>query len=215
MAEKESQAEQQKLDQQTGRTRTVSTISTYEGNQFERVSLADAIKRLTEIVKANESKVENAFKNAPDWQARAKMSMSTFRQTAEGAEGKKELHTIIKIPATFSKEQRDVLKEYAKQLGGTYTNMKVVTTQADGTQKQSFPAQIEFKKGNAYSADICAKIILGSEADKIIADLTNRQKLSEERKQAQAQAQVQEAKAETKKEKIEQPKPKKSKGQSI
>lgn len=189
--------------------------SRIEGDTFEKVSLPEAIARVEGIVKDNEKKMKDAFENAPEWQSRKKLEMKTFRVGAEGAENtKKEIHTLVKIPPTFTKAQREALKEYAQKLGGSYQNMKVVTKLADGTEKQTFPAQIEFGKGNAYSADICARFILGEDPTKILETLKERAKESEERKQARDQAKSQsqeqtQPKVEQKPEakpKIEQPK---------
>lgn len=166
--------------------RTVTQLSTTPGDTLEKVFLPEAIQRLTDIVKENEKNMAKAFANSPEWQSRAKMTMKSYRKPEEDAtsETKAHVHTIIRIPTTFTKEQRAVLKDYATQMGGSYTNFKIVDKQADGSVKQSFPAQIEFSKGTAYSADICAKIILGLEQDKIFEELDRRKQAFEEKQQA-------------------------------
>lgn len=189
----EAQTQQkQEWQSYTSGNRTTTMYSRIEGDTFEKVSLQEAIARVEGIVKDNEKKMKDAFENAPEWQSRKKLEMKTFRVDATGAENtKKEIHTLVKIPPTFTKVQREALKEYAKKLGGSYQNMKVVTKLADGTEKQTFPAQIEFGKGNAYSADICARFILGDDPVKLLETIKERAKISEERKQAQSQSQSQ------------------------
>lgn len=201
--------------------------SRIEGDTFEKVSLQEAIARVEGIVKDNEKKMKDAFENAPEWQSRKKLEMKTFRVDATGAENtKKEIHTLVKIPPTFTKVQREALKEYAKKLGGSYQNMKVVTKLADGTEKQTFPAQIEFGKGNAYSADICARFILGDDPVKLLETIKERAKESEERKQARDQAKSQsqeqpkveqkpEAKPKIEQPKVQTPKPQQKKGPKL
>lgn len=131
--------------------------------------------------------MEKAFSDVPEWQARTQLSMSTFRKETEmGAKGKpkKEIHTIVKIPSSFTQEQRDILKKYALEMGGTYTNIKVVDTLPDGTVEESFPAQIEFSKDSAYSAEICAKMLLGENTEDILKELLERKAIQEERQRA-------------------------------
>lgn len=213
----QQEAQPQQWKSYTVGNKTTTMLTKIEGDTFEKVDLKDAIARVEGIVKDNEKKMEKAFENAPEWQERKKLTMTTFRVEAQGAENtKKEIHTMVKVPASFSKAQREALKEYAQKLGGSYQNMKVITKLADGTEKQSFPAQIEFGKGNAYSADICARLILGDDPTKILDTIKERARESEERKQARSQEQNQtqtqaqsQPKAEQKKTEVkaEQPKP--------
>ncbi|MCQ2199121.1 MAG: hypothetical protein MJZ19_05310 [Paludibacteraceae bacterium] len=215
MAEKQSQQEEKKQQNSyTQGNKTITTLSVIEGNKLERVSLNEALTRLSEIVKTNEEKMNDVFSKAQDWQSREKMSMRTFKVDNQ-EENKRELRTMIQVPTTFSKEQRAVLKEYAKQLGGTYTNLKILTKKPDGTMKESFPAQIEFSKGCAYSADICAKIMLGGKTEDILKEISERVKKVHEKQQAQAEAQKQEKKPEQKQEEAQKKTQQKKKGQSI
>ncbi len=165
----------------------ITKLDVTEGRPLERVSLGEAISRLTDIVSKNEENMEKAFTDVPEWQARTMMSMSTFRKETEiGANGKpkKEIHTIVKIPSSFTEEQREILKEYALEMGGTYTNIKVVDVLPDGTKKESFPAQIEFSKDSAYSAEVCAKMLLGENTEEIINGLKERKVIQDERQLA-------------------------------
>ena len=193
--------------------KTVTLLTKTEGVQHERVSLTEAIDRLKGIIEDNEKKMDQAFANAPDWAARSEMKMNTFRVEAQGAENtRKEVRTMIKVPSTFSKQQRETLKEYAMQMGGSYQNMKVVTKLPDGSEKKSFPAQIEFGKGTAYSAEVCAKILLGVDREQIINEIMERNKKAQERQQARSQEtgekqekpQVEEQKPQTKQQKKSQ-----------
>lgn len=193
--------------------KTVTLLSKTEGVQHERVSLKEAIDRLKGIIEDNEKKMDAAFANAPDWAARSELKMNTFRVEAQGAENtRKEVHTMIKVPSSFTKQQRETLKEYATQMGGSYQNMKVVTKLPDGSEKKTFPAQIEFGKGTAYSAEVCAKILLGVDREQIIKDIMERNQKSMDRQQARSQEQSQgqtqtQSKAEEKVEtKVERPK---------
>ncbi len=185
----EEQAKQEKQWESYSRgNKTVTLLSKTEGVQHERVSLTEAIDRLKGIIEDNEKKMEAAFSNAPDWAARSELKMNTFRVEAQGAENtRKEVHTMIKVPSSFTKQQRETLKEYATQMGGSYQNMKVVTKLPDGSEKKTFPAQIEFGKGTAYSAEVCAKILLGVDREQIIKDIMERNQKSQERQQARSQ----------------------------
>ena len=185
----EEQAKQEKQWESYSRgNKTVTLLSKTEGVQHERVSLTEAIDRLKGIIEDNEKKMEAAFSNAPDWAARSELKMNTFRVEAQGAENtRKEVHTMIKVPSSFTKQQRETLKEYATQMGGSYQNMKVVTKLPDGSEKKTFPAQIEFGKGTAYSAEVCAKILLGVDREQIIQDIMERNQKSQERQQARSQ----------------------------
>lgn len=136
-----------------------------EGQPSEKMSVAEAIDRLSEIVKKNESCMAQAFANAPMWQQRAQLTMTTF--SGEG-ELKKNAHTIVNVPSTFSKEQKEALKEYATQMGGTYTNMKVVEHGPDGKENITFPARIEFGNDAAYTPEVCAKMLLGEEKETLV-----------------------------------------------
>ena len=111
----------------------------------KNLSVAEAIDRLIEIVKKNEQCMAQAFANAPEWQSRAQMTMTTFKD----GEKQNASHVVVDVPSTFSNEQKEILKEYVTQMGGTYTNMKVVETGPDGNQNISFPAKIEFGKDAA------------------------------------------------------------------
>jgi hypothetical protein len=185
----EDQAKQEKQWESYSRgNKTVTLLTKTEGVQHERVTLSEAIDRLKGIIEDNEKKMDAAFANAPDWAARSEMKMNTFRVDAVGAENtRKEVRTMIKVPSTFSKQQRETLKEYATQMGGSYQNMKVVTKLPDGSEKKSFPAQIEFGKGTAYSAEVCAKILLGVDREQIINEIMERNKKAQERQQAKSQ----------------------------
>jgi len=135
-----------------------------EGQTSEKMSVAEAIDRLSEIVKKNESCMAQAFANAPQWQQRAQLTMTTF-----SGEGKlSNAHTIVNVPSSFSKEQKDALKEYATQMGGTYTNMKVVEQGPDGKENITFPARIEFGNNAAYTPEVCAKMLLGEEKEELV-----------------------------------------------
>lgn len=138
-----------------------------DGQTPENLSVAEAIERLFEIVKKNEHYMAQAFANAPEWQSRAQMTMITFKD----GEKQKNSHVVINVPSTFSKEQKEILKEYVTQMGGTYTNMKVVETGLDGNQSISFPAKIEFGKDAAYTPEICAKMLLGEGKDNLIKEI--------------------------------------------
>lgn len=138
-----------------------------DGQTPENLSVAEAIERLFEIVKKNEHYMAQAFANAPEWQSRAQMTMTTFKD----GEKQKNSHVVINVPSTFSKEQKEILKEYVTQMGGTYTNMKVVETGLDGNQSISFPAKIEFGKDAAYTPEICAKMLLGEGKDNLIKEI--------------------------------------------
>ena len=138
-----------------------------DGQTPENLSVAEAIDRLFEIVKKNEHYMAQAFANAPEWQSRAQMTMTTFKDS----EKQKNSHVVVNVPSTFSKEQKDVLKEYVTQMGGTYTNMKVVETGQDGTQNVSFPAKIEFGKDAAYTPEVCAKMLLGVEKENLVKEI--------------------------------------------
>ncbi len=137
-----------------------------EGQAPEKMSVAEAIDKLSEIVKKNESCMAQAFANAPVWQQRAQLTMTTFK----GEEGKsnKAAHTVVNVPSTFSKEQKDALKEYAIEMGGTYTNMKVVEQGPDGKENISFPARIEFGNDAAYTPEVCAKMLLGEKKEDLV-----------------------------------------------
>lgn len=187
MADKKSQAQIEETTQPVQGIKKITKLDVTEGRPLERVSLGDAISRLTNIVSKNEESMEKAFSDVPEWQARTQMSMSTFRKETEmGAKGKpkKEIHTIVKVPSTFTEEQREILKKYALEMGGTYTNIKIVDTLPDGTEVVSYPAQIEFSKDSAYSAEICAKMLLGENTEDILKDLLERKAIQEERQQA-------------------------------
>ena len=86
--------------------------------------------------------------------------------------------------STLTDEQKKILKEYALEMGGTYTSIKVVDTLPDGTVEESFPAQIEFSKDSAYSAEICAKMLLGENTEDILKELMERKAIQEERQKA-------------------------------
>ena len=191
MAGKESQKKINQISEESKQpaeaTKKVTKLDVTEGLPLERLSLGDAIARLTDIVSKNEENMEKAFSDVPEWQARTQLSMSTFRkQTEMGAKGKpkKEIHTIVKVPSTFTDEQKELLKEYAIEMGGTYTNIKVEDTLPDGTVEESFPAQIEFSKDSAYSAEICAKMLLGENKEDILKELMERKIIQEERQKA-------------------------------
>lgn len=191
MAGKESQKKINQISEESKQpaeaTKKVTKLDVTEGLPLERLSLGDAIARLTDIVSKNEENMEKAFSDVPEWQARTQLSMSTFRKETEmGAKGKpkKEIHTIVKVPSTFTDEQKELLKEYAIEMGGTYTNIKVEDTLPDGTVKESFPAQIEFSKDSAYSAEICAKMLLGENKEDILKELMERKIIQEERQKA-------------------------------
>lgn len=191
MAGKESQKKINQISEESKQpaeaTKKVTKLDVTEGLPLERLSLGDAIARLTDIVSKNEENMEKAFSDVPEWQARTQLSMSTFRKETEmGAKGKpkKEIHTIVKVPSTFTDEQKELLKEYAIEMGGTYTNIKVEDTLPDGTVEESFPAQIEFSKDSAYSAEICAKMLLGENKDDILKELMERKIIQEERQKA-------------------------------
>lgn len=187
MADKKSQIQIDETKQPAEGLKRITKLDVTQGRPLERVSLGDAISRLTDIVSKNEESMEKAFSDVPEWQARTQMSMSTFRKETEiGAKGKpkKEIHTIVKVPSTFTEEQREILKKYALEMGGTYTNIKVVDTLPDGTVEESFPAQIEFSKDSAYSAEICAKMLLGENTEDILKELLERKAIQEERQQA-------------------------------
>ena len=191
MAGKESQKKINQISEESKQpaevTKKVTKLDVTEGLPLERLSLGDAIARLTDIVSKNEENMEKAFSDVPEWQARTQLSMSTFRKETEmGAKGKpkKEIHTIVKVPSTFTDEQKELLKEYAIEMGGTYTNIKVEDTLPDGTVEESFPAQIEFSKDSAYSAEICAKMLLGENKDEILKELMERKLIQEERQKA-------------------------------
>ena len=191
MAGKESQKKINQMSEESKQpaeaTKKVTKLDVTEGLPLERLSLGDAIARLTDIVSKNEENMEKAFSDVPEWQARTQLSMSTFRKETEmGAKGKpkKEIHTIVKVPSTFTDEQKELLKEYAIEMGGTYTNIKVEDTLPDGTVEESFPAQIEFSKDSAYSAEICAKMLLGENKEDILKELLERKIIQEERQKA-------------------------------
>lgn len=191
MAGKESQKKINQISEESKQpaeaTKKVTKLDVTEGLPLERLSLGDAIARLTDIVSKNEENMEKAFSDVPEWQARTQLSMSTFRKETEmGAKGKpkKEIHTIVKVPSTFTDEQKELLKEYAIEMGGTYTNIKVEDTLPDGTVEESFPAQIEFSKDSAYSAEICAKMLLGENKEDILKELMERKIIQEERQKA-------------------------------
>lgn len=191
MAGKESQKKINQISEESKQpaeaTKKVTKLDVTEGLPLERLSLGDAIARLTDIVSKNEENMEKAFSDVPEWQARTQLSMSTFRKETEmGAKGKpkKEIHTIVKVPSTFTDEQKELLKEYAIEMGGTYTNIKVEDTLPDGTVEESFPAQIEFSKDSAYSAEICAKMLLGENKEDILKELMERKIFQEERQKA-------------------------------
>ena len=191
MAGKESQKKINQISEESKQpaeaTKKVTKLDVTEGLPLERLSLGDAIARLTDIVSKNEENMEKAFSDVPEWQARKQLSMSTFRKETEmGAKGKpkKEIHTIVKVPSTFTDEQKELLKEYAIEMGGTYTNIKVEDTLPDGTVEESFPAQIEFSKDSAYSAEICAKMLLGENKEDILKELMERKIIQEERQKA-------------------------------
>ena len=191
MAGKESQKKINQISEESKQpaeaTKKVTKLDVTEGLPLERLSLGDAIARLTDIVSKNEENMEKAFSDVPEWQARTQLSMSTFRkQTEMGVTGKpkKEIHTIVKVPSTFTDEQKELLKEYAIEMGGTYTNIKVEDTLPDGTVEESFPAQIEFSKDSAYSAEICAKMLLGENKEDILKELMERKIIQEERQKA-------------------------------
>jgi len=189
MAKKESQDINQNTDsmQPAEGLKKITKLDVTEGRPLARVSLGEAISRLTDIVSKNEEDMEKAFADVPEWQARTQLSMSTFRKETEmGTKGKpkKEIHTIVKIPSTFTEEQREILKKYALEMGGTYTNIKIVNTLPDGTVEESFPAQIEFSKDSAYSAEICAKMLLGENTEDILKELLERKAIQEERQRA-------------------------------
>lgn len=191
MAGKESQKKINQISEESKQptevTKKVTKLDVTEGLPLERLSLGDAIARLTDIVSKNEENMEKAFSDVPEWQARTQLSMSTFRKETEmGAKGKpkKEIHTIVKVPSTFTDKQKELLKEYAIEMGGTYTNIKVEDTLPDGTVEESFPAQIEFSKDSAYSAEICAKMLLGENKEDILKELMERKIIQEERQKA-------------------------------
>ena len=191
MAGKESQKKINQISEESKQptevTKKVTKLDVTEGLPLERLSLGDAIARLTDIVSKNEENMEKAFSDVPEWQARTQLSMSTFRKETEmGAKGKpkKEIHTIVKVPSTFTDEQKELLKEYAIEMGGTYTNIKVEDTLPDGTVEESFPAQIEFSKDSAYSAEICAKMLLGENKEDVLKELMERKIIQEERQKA-------------------------------
>lgn len=191
MAGKESQKKINQISEESKQpaeaTKKVTKLDVTEGLPLERLSLGDAIARLTDIVSKNEENMEKAFSDVPEWQARTQLSMSTFRKETEmGAKGKpkKEIHTIVKVPSTFTDEQKELLKEYAIEMGGTYTTIKVEDTLPDGTVEESFPAQIEFSKDSAYSAEICAKMLLGENKEDILKELMERKIIQEERQKA-------------------------------
>ena len=191
MAGKESQKKINQISEESKQpaeaTKKVTKLDVTEGLPLERLSLGDAIARLTDIVSKNEENMEKAFSDVPEWQARTQLSMSTFRKETEmGAKGKpkKEIHTIVKVPSTFTDEQKELLKEYAIEMGGTYTNIKVEDTLPDGTVEESFPAQIEFSKDSAYSAEICAKMLLGEKKEDILKELMERKIIQKKKKKA-------------------------------
>lgn len=136
-----------------------------EGQTSEKMSVAEAIDKLSEIVKKNESCMAQAFANAPQWQQRAQMTMTTF--SVEG-KTKNNAHTIVNVPSSFSKEQKEALKEYAIEMGGTYTNMKVVEHGPNGEEKIAFPARIEFGNDAAYTPEVCAKMLLGEKKEDLV-----------------------------------------------
>ncbi len=144
----------------------------------EKMSMAKAVDRISEIVKQNEEFMAKEFANAQEWQMRAQMTMTAFK---EDVENKKKSHTVIDIPSTFSKEQKDALKEYATQMGGSYTSMKVVEQLSDGSEKISFPARIEFGKDAIYAPDVCAKMLLGEGKDNLIKDILESKAIHEQK----------------------------------
>ena len=77
-----------------------------DGQTPKNLSVAEAIDRLIEIVKKNEQCMAQAFANAPEWQSRAQMTMTTFKD----GEKQKASHVVVNVPSTFSKEQKEILK---------------------------------------------------------------------------------------------------------
>lgn len=136
----------------------------------EILSAGEAIIRLTEIVRKNENCMAQAFANAPEWQSRAQMTMTTFRDDVDDKNQRK-LHTVVNVPSSFSKEQKEALKEYAIEMGGIYTSIKVVEQGPDGKENISFQARIEFGKDTAYTPEVCAKMLLGEEKDSLIKEI--------------------------------------------
>ena len=83
MAGKESQKKINQISEESKQptevTKKVTKLDVTEGLPLERLSLGDAIARLTDIVSKNEENMEKAFSDVPEWQARTQLSMSTFR----------------------------------------------------------------------------------------------------------------------------------------
>lgn len=138
-----------------------------EGQTSGKMTIAEAIERLSEIVKKNENYMAQAFANAPEWQQRAMMTMTTFDEKNI----KEKSHTVVNVPSSFTKEQKEALKEYATQMGGTYTDMKVAEQGPDGTASLAFTARIEFGKDAAYTPEVCAKMLIGEEKESIVKEI--------------------------------------------
>ena len=87
MAGKESQKKINQISEESKQpaevTKKVTKLDVTEGLPLERLSLGDAIARLTDIVSKNEENMEKAFSDVPEWQARTQLSMSTFRKETE------------------------------------------------------------------------------------------------------------------------------------
>lgn len=86
----------------------------------------------------------------------------------------------IIIPATFSKEAIDVIKEYTTLLGGKFLDAKIKDEKGRMTS-----AIISFDETAKLPAEICKKIIMGETTDKILNSI--KKTLEESKKQMQSE----------------------------
>ena len=130
---------------------------------YNKLDLNGAISISKEKILENNHKLETIFA-----QSAGKRTDLTNEFSPDSA--------TIKIPWFINKEAREILKEYANILGGTYTNIRL-REEVDGKVNWKTAAQIEFSNDTAkIHPAICAKIILGESVDNIIEAIDNAEK---------------------------------------
>lgn len=155
-----AQKEEALKQQMTSLTKQETIPSGKETIDLQKLDLQGAISISKEKILENEKMLEAIFAQSAGKRKDLSNEMSPDAQSA-----------TIKIPWFINKGARDVLKEYANILGGTYTNIRI-REEANGKVNWKTAAQIEFRNETSkIPPAICAKLILGESVDNIIKAL--------------------------------------------
>ncbi|MCQ2199130.1 MAG: type II toxin-antitoxin system HipA family toxin [Paludibacteraceae bacterium] len=134
---------------------------------YKENTLNDEALKVINKIKANEKLLENIF------------SKNEFKRFDLLGFGDKNSFSVT-IPATFSKEAIDVIKEYTTLLGGKFLDAKIKDEKGRMTS-----AIISFEETAKLPAEICKKIIMGETTDEILNSI--KKTLEESKKQKQSE----------------------------